>query len=74
MRSPRTPGAGITGARKSLGGDGVYSTEAGPAMQRHYRLALHLDHEADTTTHSRRCDIAELVAPRTAETGGEPAS
>ena len=37
MRCPRTPGAGIAGARKSLGGDYVYFTEAGPDAQRRRR-------------------------------------
>jgi hypothetical protein len=52
MRSPRTPGAGIAGARKSLGGDGVHPNEAGPDTQRRYRLALHRDHEVQGR-HSR---------------------
>ena len=47
MRRPRTPGAGITGARRSLGGDDVHSTEAGPDKQPRYRLALHLGPEVD---------------------------
>jgi hypothetical protein len=39
MRRPRTPGAGITGAQKSLAGDGASVAHAGPKAQRRCALA-----------------------------------
>jgi hypothetical protein len=64
MRSPRTPGAGIAGARKSLGGDDAHSTEAGPDMQRRYRLALHNDPAADSLSFLGRYYAAERFDDR----------
>ena len=46
MRSPRTPGGGITGARKSLGGDKAVFTKAASHLQRRSVLALPLARQA----------------------------
>jgi hypothetical protein len=62
MQHPRTPGPGIAGARKSLGGDDMHLSEAGPDMQRRYELALHLDHGADAAFGCHR--IVERAASR----------
>ena len=67
MRSPRTPGAGISGARKSLGGDPLHLTEAGPDAQRCFKLALHLDRHADAGLFLRWQAAVERLAHRAAE-------
>jgi hypothetical protein len=65
MRSPRTPGTGITGvATKSLGGDELHPTEAVPETQRRYTMALRLDREADAALFLGRHDVAERLADR----------
>ena len=67
MYCPRTPGAGIAGARKSLGGDDMHLNEAGLDMQRRYGLALHLDHGADPFFGCHR--IVERAASRAERLG-----
>ncbi|MEI7713789.1 MAG: hypothetical protein WCI94_20315 [Rhodospirillales bacterium] len=43
---PRTPGGGVTGAQRSLGGDNASSTKTAPHLQRRSVLALQLARQA----------------------------
>ena len=69
MRNPRATNAGsvTTGADNSLAGDDLFISDTGPEMQRRYRLALHLDREADALLFFGRHAIAERLAHRAAE-------
>lgn len=64
MRTPGTPGTGITGAKagKSLGSDDQLLSHAGSEIQCRYRLALYLDREADALLFLGRHAAAERLS------------
>ena len=74
MRTPGTPGTGITGARtgKSLGSDRQFLPHAGPEIQCRYRLASDLDRAADAHLFEGRHALAERLSHRASELRGAP--
>jgi hypothetical protein len=74
MRTPGTPGTGITGAkaRKSLDGDNQLLPHADPEIQCRFRLALDLDRVADAHLFEGRHVIAERLSHRARELRGAP--
>jgi hypothetical protein len=74
MKTPGTPGPGITGAKavSSSGDDGLLLPHAGLEVQCRYRLALHLDRAADAHLFEGRHAIAERLSHRALELRGAP--
>jgi hypothetical protein len=74
MRSPRTPEAGITGAKagKSLGGDDLFLPYAGSPRNRRLTMAMRIDREADALLFLGRHAAAERLAHRALELRGAP--
>jgi hypothetical protein len=72
MRTPGTPGTGITGAKagKSLGSDDQFLSHTGSKIQCRYRLALYLDREADALLFLGRHAAAERLSHRALELRG----
>jgi hypothetical protein len=63
MRTPGTPGTGITGAKVkcSLGADNQLFPQAGPEIQCGFRPALYLDRAADAYPRDFLGSLAQLA-------------